>query len=449
MENVEVEEKPHPIPYHEVQRAARLSYAQAMLGSVYAASTGGMFLIGYALALGANDVQIGLMSTIPMLSVVVQLVASYFVERGFSRKKLTILGSLCNVSGWAAVALLPVIVRGHAPGTKIAALIGLIAAISAFAHLLGNARAGWIGDLIPADMRGSYFGKMTMYAGFVGVFFALVEGKFLDRVKSAGTSAFSWLFVFGMVFGLASLLLFLPQPDIPLEKDDRKRNLLQHVMETFSNKPLMVMMTFAIVWSLQAIAAPFYATYLLRDLHVPFLGVGVINASGTLTILLSSPFWGQVVGRYGCRPVIVVTALAVAPTMLVWLFVDRAVLAYALVIPINLYQGFMFGGVGVALNTLFFKLTPSVGRSAQIAVYSIIVVLLAAPMPTLGGCLTMALASIGLHTDVRITFYLVAPILLISAFLARRIREEDSRPGSELVRDAWRAVRRALPGRVV
>jgi MFS family permease len=444
MENTQAEEKAHPIPYHEVERAAKLSYAQAMLGSVYAASTGGMFLIGYALALGANNVQIGLMSTIPMLAVVVQLISSFFVERGFSRKKLTVLASLCNVSGWAAVALLPVMVKSSAPGVRIAVLIALIAAINAFAHLLGNARASWIGDLIPADMRGLFFGKMTMYAGFVGVFFALAEGKFLDRVKDAGTSAFGWLFAFGMFFGLVSLLLFLPQSDVPLEDDERKRNLMQHVVGTFSNKPLMVLMAFATVWSLQTIATPFYATYLLRDLRVPFLGVGAINAAGALTILLSSPFWGQVVGRYGCRPVIVVTVLATAPTMLVWLFVDRAVLAYALVIPVNLYQGFLLAGTGVALNTLFFKLTPSVGRSAQIAVYSIVVVLIAAPMPTLGGYLTSLLASVHVKTDVRITFYLVCPIMLASAFLARRITEEDSRPAGDLLRDALGSVRSVL-----
>jgi MFS family permease len=407
-----------------------------MFGSVYAASTGGMFLIGYALALGATNVQIGLMSSIPMLAVVVQLVSAYFVERGASRKKLTILALLCAISGWAVVAMLPAILGKSTPDIKIAALIGLITAIGAFAHISSNARSSWVGDLIPEDMRGLFFGKMTMYAGLIGVFFALAEGKFLDRVKSLGISAFSWLFVFGMLFGLVSLLLFLPQSDVKLEEDEHDRNLLQHVIETFSNKPLMLLMVVAIVWSLQTIASPFYATYMLRDLHMPFLGLGVINASGALTMLLSSPSWGQIVSNYGSRPVLIVTTLALAPTMLIWFFIDKAILAYALLIPINLIQGFLIAGFGVALNTLFFKVTPSVGRSAQIAVYSIIVVLCAAPTPALGGHLPEMMKSLGIHTDLRITFYLVSPIFLASAFVARRIREDGARPARDLLRAA-------------
>ena len=41
-----------PIPGTEsVEKAIRLTYAQMMLNAVFAASTGGMFLIGFAMAL--------------------------------------------------------------------------------------------------------------------------------------------------------------------------------------------------------------------------------------------------------------------------------------------------------------------------------------------------------------------------------------------------------------
>jgi MFS family permease len=277
---------------------------------------------------------------------------------------------------------------------------------------------------------------MTMYAGLVGVLFALVEGKFLDHVKSLGTSAFSWLFVFGMAFGLISLLLFLPQADVKIEEDEHNRNLLQHVVESLRNRPLMVMMLVGIVWSLQSVASPFYATYLLRDLHLPFVGVGAINAAGSLTMLLSSPWWGQVVSNYGSRPVVILTCLAAAPTQMIWLFVDKAALAYALVIPVNLVGGFLVAGFVVAMNTMLYKVTPSVGRSVQIAVYSIIVVLCAAPMPAAGGQLPGLLKSMGIHSDLRITFYTVTPIMLASGLIARWMREDGAVPLRVMLRDA-------------
>ena len=39
-----------------VERAIKITYAQVMLGSVFGASTGGMFLTGFAMQLGADDV---------------------------------------------------------------------------------------------------------------------------------------------------------------------------------------------------------------------------------------------------------------------------------------------------------------------------------------------------------------------------------------------------------
>ena len=68
----------------QVRKAVKLTYAQAMLGSIYMASTGGMFLIVYALQLGADNVQIGLMSTLPMSCIVFQLVSAALVEGGLA-----------------------------------------------------------------------------------------------------------------------------------------------------------------------------------------------------------------------------------------------------------------------------------------------------------------------------------------------------------------------------
>lgn len=446
MENSERDDKTQPVPYHEVEKATRLSYAQAMLSSVYAASTGGMFIIGYALALGANNVQIGLMSTIPMLAVVIQLVSSFLVERGFSRKRLTILASLLNVSCWVLVALLPVLMKDAPPGPRIGFLILALAAISGFAQLSGNARSSWIGDLIPADTRGLFFGKMIMYSGFVGMFFALAEGRFLDEVKKHGTSGFSWLFVFGMVFGLASSLLFVPQSDVHYAPDERRGSLWKPIKETFLNRPLMMMTAFGTVWSLQMIASPFYATYLLRDVGIPFLGVGVLNAAGALTILLSSPFWGRAVSRHGCRPVLTICSFAIAPTMLIWLLADTPAKTYIAVIPTNMLQGFLISGISVGLNTLLFNLTPSSGRSVQIAVYAIVVTLLAAPMPAIGGHLPDWLASLGINTDLRICFYITILPMIGSALIARKIQEKGAGEPADLLNHAREALRRRGQG---
>jgi len=155
---------------------------------------------------------------------------------------------------------------------------------------------------------------------------------------------------------------------------------------------------------------------------------------------LSSPFWGRIVDRYGCRAVMVFCGLSVAPLFFAWLFVDSIPRLYAIELPASILSGFGAAGLSIATNTLIYKVTPSEGRSMQLAVYSIIVMVCAAPMPAIGGHLPGWLAALGIHSDVRCTFYVVGFITIAAALLARRIKEPGGRATSELVRDIPRHI---------
>jgi MFS family permease len=427
---------------HKIERAVRLSYAQAMLASVYAASTGGMFIIGYALKLGADDVQLGLMSTIPMFAVVTQLLSAAIIERGASRRRMTIMAAMANVSGWALIIMLPYAMARLSADVRIGALIGVITLVTVFAHMAGNARGSWLGDLIPEERRGGFFGKSMMYAGIIGAVFAIVEGRFLDYVKRMGIGAFSWLFAFGMLFGIVNALLFVPQSDVKAEKHEHGGNLPVMILETLRNRALMVVVVYAALWSMQTIAAPFYATYSLRDLKIPFFGFGLVNSAVALTVLASGPFWGRVVDRYGCKPVLTACTLSLVPAPLVWFFVASPLAFYAVVGPVNLLVGLAIGGFSVALNTLVYKVTPSAGRSVQLALYSVLVVIPAAPMPFVGGHLPGWLHALGIHADLHCTFYASAIFVAAAAFASRYIREPGSRAATEMVSNLPGHIRR-------
>jgi len=425
------------LPVKKIEHAVKLSYAQAMLGAIYSASVGGMFLIGYALKLGANNAQIGLMSSVPMLFVWVHLITAALVERGISRRLLTVVGALGNVLGWVFIILIPYVARDASPSVKVFALITIITMVTIFAYVSGNARSSWVGDLIPASFRGTFFGRLTMYAGLIGTAFALIEGRFLDIVQAHGIGAYSVLFGFGIIIGLINSSLFIPQADVPVQqKATAPGAFRQYVREAFANKSLIAAMFYALFWSLQAIAGPFYATYMIRDLKLPFLGIGIVNAMVTFSMLFCSPLWGRMIDRYGCRPILIFCTFGMVPIPLIWLFIgpDHAHLVYWLVAPINLLGGFFVAGISVGLNTLVYKITPSIGRSVQFAIYSIIVTLAAAPMPWLGGYLTDIL-----HrwpwVDLRITFYATILFVFIAAIIARSIRESGSKHTGELMRN--------------
>jgi len=436
-------------PPHEAREQTRnvirFSYAQAMVGAIYAASTGGMFIIGFARMLGQGNpddrldddrlnVLIGLMSTFPMLCVVAQLLSAMMVERGVSRRGLTFLSALINVLLWPSVILIPIVsVRlGLSSEHKLYVLIALITGITFFGHIANNARASWVGDLIPGRFRGPFFGKMAMFGSIVATAFAIAEGAFLDEIKGFGPMAFSLLFVFGMLFGLTNALLFRPQHDIPIERSERVpfRTML---LAALTNKPLLATMGFMLVFTLQAVAGPFYVMYMF-GLDIGFFGIGVINSVLALAMVFSSPFWGRVVQRVGCRPVLILCVMTLGCLQFIWLLVDTPVKTYAYIMPCNVVAGIVIGGISVAMNTLIYKVTPTVGRSVQLAIYSITVTVIAAPMPWLGGHLPPLLRNRGIESaDLRWTFYMAGVICLLASLAGRLIREDNAQPVHRLL----------------
>ena len=405
-----------------------------MLASVFGATTTGMFLIGFALKLGANDQDIGLLTTAPMFCVVGQLLASSLIYKGYSRKNLSTVWTLPHVLAWMFIAAIPYVMGQSSDRSSVLVLVSLVTISAFFGNVAANARSSWVGDLIPPEERGRFFGKVLRYSAIVATLFSIAGGRFLDIAESSGIAAFSWVFVLGAAIGLAYALLFRPQADVPAASTRESGHVLSQVVGSFRNRALVIVIVYAIVWSLQAISGPFVATYVLRDLKATYLGFGVTTAMATLSNIAFSPFWGRMIDRYGCKPVLVVCTAVIVPVPTMWLWVDTPAAFYYIVGPVNLLVGFASAGVSVALNTLLYNVTTSAQRSVQFAVYAIVVTLIAAPMPALGGHLPQWIRAIGIETDLRCTFYATQIFTLTCVLIARAIPEELASSTADLLR---------------
>lgn len=431
MSSEETFDQTHPVPPGQVNKAIKISYIQAMLVAVFGASTGGGLVTAYFLKLGATDEQIGLLSTVPMYAVFAQLIAAVLIERGACRKRMTVVGSMAAVLCWGLVIALPVALRNQPVEGRISALIAVFTLISVFNHIAGNARASWIGDLIPSDRLGTFFGRLVVYGGVIGAVLAILSGRFLDLMKHAGVSAFGWVFAFGMVFGIVNSVLYTRQADVPTSR--HSISLAGLVRQTFGNKSLMAFMGFAIFWNMQTIGWPFYAPYLLRDIKLTYFQFSMIGTIQGITVLASAPFWGRMVSRHGCRPVLILSAAITLPVAAMWAWISTPLAAFITVPIVNIITGFANGGIGVAVSTIIYKVTAPTGRAVQMAIYAAAVVLLVAPMPTIGGHLPGWLNAHGIHADIRVTFYASQLFCLAALLMAKRVVEPGSTSTGEMI----------------
>lgn len=412
----------------EVDRAMRLTYVQMMLTAIFSASTGGMFLIGFALQMGATDFLLGLMASVPLFFVVFQIFSGWMIEQGFSSKRIAVWFGFITPLCWLLIAIIPFWPGAHIPGRQLAILIGVLSVVTLSAQFSGNARAVWVGDLIPVARRGSFFGACALCTGLVGALFGMGEGRFLDYIRGRGLPAFTALFLFGAFFGLISAALNLPQVAGKRIPPDIRPTLAELLKDTLNNRPLLILAGVHGVLSLGSIANPFVNAYCLRDLNMSFFGVGCVNAVSTVAALVFAPLWGKAVDRYGGRPVLHFSLWALAPCGLIWLAIPpgRGDLAYRWMPWVNILAGFANSALGISIAALIYKITPSKGRSFQFALYNIFITLVAAPMPVLGGWLISTLQSRGWTIDLRLTFYLWTFFFFAAAICARYVREPHS-----------------------
>ena len=75
-----------------VRRALKLSIWDGIFANLYANLTGGVFLVGYALALKASEVQIGLLAAFPLLANIIQPFSTYLIELTGRRRPLALVG---------------------------------------------------------------------------------------------------------------------------------------------------------------------------------------------------------------------------------------------------------------------------------------------------------------------------------------------------------------------
>jgi len=80
-----------------LQGDLRNSLYDGVLAHIFATLTGGVFLTGFALYLGMNDLMIGLLAAMPFVVTIFQLPVSHYIGRIGKRKKLAFVWALAPV----------------------------------------------------------------------------------------------------------------------------------------------------------------------------------------------------------------------------------------------------------------------------------------------------------------------------------------------------------------
>jgi MFS family permease len=318
---------------------------------------GESYLGPFGIFLRATTLQVGLLATLPQLfGAVMQWVAAVNMDRFRSRRKVILAGAATQSVTFIPMALLPFLF-----GSGTLSVLYLLALMMVYQGASGSTVPIWnslIGDLVPANIRGRFFGHRNRLTGMSSFVSLILAGVILDLFDRTGKAEVGFLVVFSVAF-LARLnsvrwLSKYEDPEFRITPDQAFtfRQFLRR--SPYSNFAKFVFFVGAINFGV-SFSAPYFVLYMLRDLRFSYVEFTVVSGVATIIQFLTFRYWGELSDHFGNKKILNVCGWGIAVVPILWLVSPHVL--YLVIIQV--YSGFVWSGFGLASsNFIFDAVTP-------------------------------------------------------------------------------------------
>lgn len=404
-----------------LRRSLRLVTVAWMFGSAWMYITTGAVMTRYAKALHMGQFGFGLLAALPFAGALVQLPASYFVEKYGGRKRLFLIAGLAHRAAWILVASVPWIFPEAHWWWMLLVTMGMSTIL---ANMMSPAWITWMADLVPGRLRGRYFSARGQYGRFVGVVTTMVTALVLDRAIGGDAHVLRKLISIALcvasVCGMfdIGMLKWVPAAQRRQRDPDVKfGELLKQPLRDRNFRLFLgfnATLTFGIGY-----VGQFIWLYLFDVVGMSNLQANTMLVALPLVMsMLSFPIWGRLVDRLGCKPVLVIAGVLIVHGGASWIFVTRE--SWWLGYLGSMSATAAWPGVELASLNMLLEMSGSRERgrlgSAYVAVNSLVVALAGVASGLFGGAVAEAMADWhGSFLGYPLTYHGV--LLLLSAAL--------------------------------
>jgi MFS family permease len=367
----------------------RLVLYDALASEAMGTLTTGVFLAGYAVALGASNLAIGVLAAVPFAVQFLQLPAVVLVERLRRRRRIAAWSAGIGRSFLIAAAAAPFV----GANAGIVLLIVSVALYQAAAAIAGCAWNSWMRDLVPENQYGRFFGQRAAATTALATALALVCGVLIDMWKRSSPEhavlAYVALFLISAALGMFGVWLLSITPEQPMPPAPPRTRILPMLAAPFHDGNFRRLMVFQSSWNFAAnLAAPFFAVYMLKGLGYSMTLVIVLTTASQLSNLAALRLWGNLIDRFSnkavlevCAPLFLVCTFAWTFTGIPWLQPMTLYLLFA----IHILLGAATAGIALATSNVAMKLSPPGEATAFLAASSVVSASCAAIAPMVGG----------------------------------------------------------------
>lgn len=348
----------------DTRKHLRIITLEGFPATVLYNTLGGPLQTGFLLYLGASSVQVGLAAAIQSLMNVVQILGALILQKTGSRWGLLVYLNTVHRLFWVATGLVPFLFPRE---LWVPVYLSFYAIGFANNAVGGVAWSSLVGDMVPASMRGGFFGFKNMLMSGVTVLCLLVGGWVLDTYP--GETGFHILYIICGIMMVWNIVYFFKYPNLPFERSEEQSQ-LKLLKRPFQDKKYLKAMMFLSLWLfVQNMALPMFSYGMLKvlGLNVQWVTTAVIIQN--LATMAANLFWGKLNNRYSTRLLLFWTLPIIAAACLGWGLLGM-IPTLAVIFLIHLLVGAGVGGYNLLVFNFMIGDTPKSERPMFIAVFS-------------------------------------------------------------------------------
>jgi MFS family permease len=352
--------------------------------------TSGVLLVGFAMELGASNLAIGLLASLPFLAQLCQLPAIALVERFRARRRIALIALSACRALMVPIAFLPLLGDGPIP---LGLLIGGVALSAGLGSIGSCAWNSWMRDLVPQRILGDFFGRRLFFATFYAMLFGLAGGLFVDHWDrlhlAARSEAYTVLFLLGAIAGGLNVWYLAKVPEPRMASAEPHQKLSAMLRAPLADRNFRRLMLFLGSWHFSVnLAAPFFAVYLMTQLDYDIWFVTGLTVMSQIANMLMLRQWGRLADAFSNKAVLSVCTPLFLTCIVAFPFTampEKHAFTAPLLMIVHVLMGAATAGITLASGNIGLKLAPRGRATAYLASTSLVTSIAAGLAPIVGG----------------------------------------------------------------
>jgi MFS family permease len=432
------------ISKQSIRTSLRASTMDGVFANIFSSITSGVLLTNFLLQLGATPVEIGLLSSIPLLMNFLQPLGAHFADRTTSRHWYIL--AVFGPSRLLWLILVAGIAWFSCCDTDSHQLVGWTLGIIFITNLLGAlgscAWFSWMAALVPQRLRGRYFGFRNSAASLTNLLCTPLLGFAVMAWPGGSIQGYGVLLLVGVAIGLVSLGCQFWMTDVNPQVNCATKSLVSQKQTShseyegrgiFKDSNFLKFLLYIGLWTFAVnLSSPFFNLYMLKNLGLDLSTVTVYTGLLSAANLVMLVFWGRIADRIGNRPLLLLTGVLIAVTPLLWLGAGSDFISLWVWLPlIHLVCGGLGAAIDLCNNNIQMEVAPKNRPSQYFAIAAAVSGISGGVGATVGGFF----AGLDVISGLPGLFALSTVLRLVALLPLVFVREPRSQPIIQLVQN--------------